>query len=254
MAFALNGRARLLLNPPEGRPLTTRQASLDAADRLVASPTGLLTLGFDPTRFQTEPPACYRASWQLPGPDSHRQATTSLCQNRYTISTSNSGRTPPTAEPRESIVRECTAPRWNRPSTLALRSWRAPDRRPRGGVRRALIPRKRHVACRRHRLCTMRASTRTVSARARAPSQCSSATGRRGGGARTREGARHSGKRHLHRPRRSRAGGAGRSRRTASAWSPCARHGGNRHGGDGREASSRRVQRQRHPRPRGARA
>ncbi|MEU7909272.1 polysaccharide deacetylase family protein [Actinoplanes sp. NPDC049118] len=34
--------------------------------------------GFDPTRFQTRPPACYRASWQLPGPDSHRQATTSL--------------------------------------------------------------------------------------------------------------------------------------------------------------------------------
>jgi len=23
-------------------------------------------------------PACYRASWQLPGPDSHRQATASL--------------------------------------------------------------------------------------------------------------------------------------------------------------------------------
>ncbi len=38
---------------------------------------GLLTLGFDPDRFQTEPPVCYRASWQLPGPDSHRQATTS---------------------------------------------------------------------------------------------------------------------------------------------------------------------------------
>ena len=32
-------------------------------------PPWLLTLGFDPTRFQTEPPACYRASWQLPGPD-----------------------------------------------------------------------------------------------------------------------------------------------------------------------------------------
>ena len=45
-------------------------------------PEGLLTLGFDPARFQTEPPACYRASWQLPGPDSHRQATTSLCQIR----------------------------------------------------------------------------------------------------------------------------------------------------------------------------
>ena len=26
-------------------------------------PKGLSTLGFDPTRFQTEPPACYRASW-----------------------------------------------------------------------------------------------------------------------------------------------------------------------------------------------
>ena len=39
---------------------------------------GLLTLGSGPARFQTEPPACYRASWQLPGPDFHRQATTSL--------------------------------------------------------------------------------------------------------------------------------------------------------------------------------
>jgi len=37
----------------------------------------LLTLGFEPTRFQTKPPACYRASWQLPGPDPHRQAMTS---------------------------------------------------------------------------------------------------------------------------------------------------------------------------------
>jgi len=37
-----------------------------------------LTLGSGPARFQTEPPACYRASWQLPGPDLHRQATTSL--------------------------------------------------------------------------------------------------------------------------------------------------------------------------------
>jgi len=41
-------------------------------------PKGLSTLGFDPDRFQTEPPACYRASWQLPGPDLHRPATTSL--------------------------------------------------------------------------------------------------------------------------------------------------------------------------------
>src|SRR3954471_14259772 len=39
---------------------------------------GLLTLGFDAGRFPPTPPACYRASWQLPGPDSHRQATTSF--------------------------------------------------------------------------------------------------------------------------------------------------------------------------------
>ena len=29
-------------------------------------PPWLLTLGFDPPRFQTEPPACYRASWDYP--------------------------------------------------------------------------------------------------------------------------------------------------------------------------------------------
>jgi hypothetical protein len=47
--------------------------------------TGLSTLGFDPARFQAEPPACYRASWQLPGPDFHRQATTSLRTRRSTM-------------------------------------------------------------------------------------------------------------------------------------------------------------------------
>ena len=56
-------------------------------------PTGLSTLGFDPARFQTEPPACYRASWQLLGRDSHPLATTSLCWISYSITTSNSGRT-----------------------------------------------------------------------------------------------------------------------------------------------------------------
>jgi hypothetical protein len=45
---------------------------------------GRSTLGFDPARFQTKPPACYRATWQLPGPDSHRQATTSLRNERST--------------------------------------------------------------------------------------------------------------------------------------------------------------------------
>jgi hypothetical protein len=41
-------------------------------------PTRLSTLGFDPTRFQTEPPVCYRASWQLPGRDSRPLATMSF--------------------------------------------------------------------------------------------------------------------------------------------------------------------------------
>ena len=50
-----------------------------ATDRMIASPER----GFRrwaPTRpvTQPKPPACYRASWQLPGPDSHRQATTSF--------------------------------------------------------------------------------------------------------------------------------------------------------------------------------
>lgn len=40
---------------------------------------GLSTLGFDPTRVQTEPPARYRASCQLLGRDSQPLATTNLC-------------------------------------------------------------------------------------------------------------------------------------------------------------------------------
>jgi len=79
MAFTLMEGARHSLFPAQRRAtLTTPQASLHATDRIFASPKGLSTLGFDPIRFQTEPPVCYRASWQLPGPDSHRPATTSL--------------------------------------------------------------------------------------------------------------------------------------------------------------------------------
>ena len=72
---------------PKGSALpdtTLRQLSNDAAGfascygPLSRSPkNGLSTLGFDPARFQTKPPVCYRAPWRLPGPDSHRQATTS---------------------------------------------------------------------------------------------------------------------------------------------------------------------------------
>jgi hypothetical protein len=79
VAFALMEGARHSLIPTRRRAkLTTPQASLHATDRIVAPPlTGLLTLGFNAGRFPPTLPACYRASWQLPGPDSHRQATTS---------------------------------------------------------------------------------------------------------------------------------------------------------------------------------
>jgi hypothetical protein len=42
------------------------------------TPEGCLTLRFNPGRFPPKPAACYRAPWQLPGPDLPRQATTSL--------------------------------------------------------------------------------------------------------------------------------------------------------------------------------
>jgi hypothetical protein len=79
VAFALMEGARHSLIPTRRQAtLTTPQASLHATDRIVAPPlTGLLTLGFNAGRFPPTLPACYRASWQLPGPDSHRQATTS---------------------------------------------------------------------------------------------------------------------------------------------------------------------------------
>ena len=78
MAFAVSNAARLSLSPPEDGKANDAAGFASATDRTLAPPKGLSTLGFDPTRFQTEPPACYRASWQLPGPDSHRQATTSM--------------------------------------------------------------------------------------------------------------------------------------------------------------------------------
>src|SRR4051812_35159118 len=79
MAFTVTDAARLSLSPAPRRAHQRRgrlRLTLRTARSLPRK--GPSTLGFDPTRFQTEPPACYRASWQLPGPDSHRQATTSL--------------------------------------------------------------------------------------------------------------------------------------------------------------------------------
>ncbi len=46
---------------------------------------GLSTLRFNAGRFPPTLAACYRASWQLPGPDFHRQAATSLRTRRSTM-------------------------------------------------------------------------------------------------------------------------------------------------------------------------
>jgi len=51
VAFAVITAARLLLFPPAGGPLTTRQASLDAADHRVAPPNGASDAGLRPDPF-----------------------------------------------------------------------------------------------------------------------------------------------------------------------------------------------------------
>ena len=79
MAFALNPGARHSLSPPSpAGDVTTPQASRHATDRIVAPPYRAFDTGLRHRGFPPAPPVCYRASWQLPGPDFHRQATTSL--------------------------------------------------------------------------------------------------------------------------------------------------------------------------------
>jgi len=87
MAFTLKSGARHSLVHPKAAFVTTRQASRDAADRLVSPPEGALDAALRRRALPPTPAACYRASWQLPGPDSHRQATTSLSLDQLLIST-----------------------------------------------------------------------------------------------------------------------------------------------------------------------
>ena len=51
-------------------------------------PKGLSTLRFSTGRFPPALAACYRASWQLPGPDFHRLADTSLRVDHLNVTTS----------------------------------------------------------------------------------------------------------------------------------------------------------------------
>jgi hypothetical protein len=78
MAFAPVSRARHSLHPPrKGGPITTPQASLHATDRSVASPARAFDTGLRRRAFPPDAASLLRASWQLPGPDFHRQVTTS---------------------------------------------------------------------------------------------------------------------------------------------------------------------------------
>ncbi len=85
MAFTLISGARHSLLPPEGETSNDAAGFASCYGPHRRPPQGLLTLGSDPARFPAKPPACYRASWQLPGPGSHRQATTSLRTRRSTV-------------------------------------------------------------------------------------------------------------------------------------------------------------------------
>jgi hypothetical protein len=69
---------------PEGAKITGRQDSLHATDRPLAHPQGALDAGLRHRAFPPTPPACYRASWQLPGPDLPRQANASLRSDQVT--------------------------------------------------------------------------------------------------------------------------------------------------------------------------
>src|SRR4051795_11632430 len=87
--------------------------------------TGLSTLGFDPARFPAEPPACYRASWQLLGRDSHPLATTSLCWI-------NSHQAPPTLGARTIEVKTIFPPAIQAagPTSTSRSTHRSPRRSP----------------------------------------------------------------------------------------------------------------------------
>jgi len=78
LAFARGCRARLPVVPLAGVLLTTRQASLHAADRRVASAHG----GLDPALRRPGLPkrrrAATRVSWHLPRPDLHRLVVVSF--------------------------------------------------------------------------------------------------------------------------------------------------------------------------------
>ena len=102
-------------------------------------PPWLSTLGFDPARFQTEPPACYRASWQLPGPDSHRGCWTS-CASALRVSARRCTGLPPTGAWTRTRPSGCCSRWWRSGRWSRAASWPRPgsagSRSPAGRVLR----------------------------------------------------------------------------------------------------------------------
>jgi hypothetical protein len=70
-------------------------------------PKGLSTLRFDAGRFPPTPAACYRASWQLPGPDLHRLADTSLRTVTSPRDTSHDDHARAAGHTHVTLVRQC---------------------------------------------------------------------------------------------------------------------------------------------------
>ena len=87
MAFAVISAARHPL-VPFGVSLTRLQDSLHAAGWTVAPPKGALDAALQHRAFPPALAACYRASWQLPGPDFHRLADTDLRVDHLNVTTS----------------------------------------------------------------------------------------------------------------------------------------------------------------------
>jgi putative transposase len=82
------------------------KVSRHATDRIAAPPHRAFDAGLRPARFQAEPPACCRDSWQLSGPDFHQQATTSLRIRRNAMAL------------RHGVIPSCSARRTRKPQWL----------------------------------------------------------------------------------------------------------------------------------------
>jgi len=139
--------------PPKGQRSRGGRIHITLRTGRSHTPKERLTLGSDTGRFPPAPPACYRASWQLPGPDLPRQANASLCSDQVT--TRHHLRTLGTRiETKSEMLRRATSgcmPRRSRPLTGDDLSCTA--RGPRDGQQRSLRerPTLTDLASRAHR-------------------------------------------------------------------------------------------------------